>query len=93
MADNPQVNDAVVAEEEAFTEQQEGGEENQATVLLSLEELIKNHIASIDTLRDELKKHREMFADSFVNNETYREHEAKVKEANKAKSQARENIL
>jgi hypothetical protein len=92
MIDNPQVDDPTILEEDALAEQG-SSEENQATVLLSLEELIKNHIASIDTLKDELKKHREMFADSFINNETYRENEAQVKEANKKKSQTREQIL
>ena len=76
--------------EEAVTVDSEA---NQATVLLSLEELIKNHIQSIDKLRDEVKKHREMFADAFEGNETYRENEAKVKEANKVKSTTREQIL
>ena len=69
------------------------GVADQATVLLSLEELIKNHIQSLDKLRDELKTHREMFSDAFENNETYRENTAKVKEANKVKSQTREQII
>ncbi len=66
---------------------------DQATVLLSLEELIKNHIQSLEKLQDELKKHREMFADAFENSEVYREHEKRVKEVTKEKSQAREQIL
>lgn len=66
---------------------------DQATVLLSLEELIKNHIQSLDSLQDELKKHREMFADAFENSESYQQQEKKVKEASKDKAQAREQIL
>lgn len=65
---------------------------NQAAGLMSLEELIKNHIIAIDKLRDELKQQREMFEDSFNNNVTYREHVEKVKEANKAKSSVRQQI-
>jgi predicted nuclease with TOPRIM domain len=65
---------------------------NQAALLLSLEELIKNHIDSIAKLREELKAQREMFDDSFNNNPTYREHTEKVKEANKAKSSLKKQI-
>ena len=61
-------------------------------VLLSLEEMIKNNIESLDKLRVELKQQREMFEDSFANNPTYREHNEKVKEANKVKSQTRQQI-
>ena len=68
----------------------EGGDA--ATMLLSLEELIKNHIESIDKLKSELKQHREMFDDTFNNNPTYREHEAKVKEVTKAKSAVKQQI-
>lgn len=66
---------------------------NQAQVLLSLEEMIKNHISSIDRLRNEAKKMKEMFDDTFVNNETYRENDKKVKEANKAKATTRDSIM
>jgi len=71
---------------------EEKTEFNQAAGLMSLEELIKNHITAIDKLRDELKQQREMFEDSFNNNVTYREHVEKVKEANKAKSSVRQQI-
>lgn len=65
---------------------------DQAAMLLSLEELIKNHIESIDKLKLELKQHREMFEDSFNNSPTYREHLEKVKEVTKAKSQVKQQI-
>lgn len=63
-----------------------------ATAMLSLEELIKNHIESIDKLRDEIKQVREMFEDSFSNNPTYREHTERVKEVTKGKSSVRQQI-
>lgn len=66
--------------------------EDQANALLSLEELIKNHIESIDKLRVELKEQREMFEDSFNNNPTYHEHDEKVKEVTKAKNSVRQEI-
>lgn len=65
---------------------------DQATALLSLEELIKNHIDTIDRMRQELKEHREMFEDSFNNNPTYRELTEQAKEAAKKKNQARQQI-
>jgi predicted RNase H-like nuclease (RuvC/YqgF family) len=60
--------------------------------LLSLEELIKNHIDNIDKLKDEIKQSREMFEDSFKNNPTYRENEDKVEEAAKARNSVRTEI-
>lgn len=64
----------------------------QVDALLSLEELIKNHIDSIDKQRQELKQHREMFEDSFNTNPTYREHTEKVKEAMKGRASVRQEI-
>jgi predicted RNase H-like nuclease (RuvC/YqgF family) len=69
----------------------EGGSD-QATAMLSLEELIKNHIDSIDKLKEELKEAREMFEDSFNNNPTYKEHLEKVKEVSKGKNSVRQQI-
>lgn len=65
---------------------------NPAAGLLSLEELIKNHIDSIEKLKDELKQAREMFEDSFNNNPTYKEHTDKVKDVQKAKNSVRQQI-
>jgi DNA repair exonuclease SbcCD ATPase subunit len=62
-------------------------------VLMSLEEMIKNNIESIDKLRNELKQQREMFEDSFNNNPTYRENSERVKEVNKVKSTTRQQIM
>lgn len=90
-------------QEEVTLVEIEPGEENnspsdekeqfsKASALMSLEELIKNHIKSIDKLKGELKQQKEMFEDSFNNNPTYREHVEKVKEANKAKASVRQQI-
>lgn len=68
------------------------GGSDQAAGLLSLEELIKNHIESIDKLKLELKTQREMYEDSFNSNPTYREHDEKVKEVSKAKNAVRQEI-
>lgn len=66
---------------------------DQATALLSLEELIKNHIESIDKMRDEIRQVREMFEDSFGNNPTYREHTERAKKASKEKNSVRQQIV
>lgn len=85
------IQDAEIVEEE--TETPSGTAADQATVLLSLDELIKSHIASIDKLREELTQQRQMLEDAFVNNDTYQEHAKKVKEANKIKSETRQQIM
>jgi|SRR6185437_3054325 len=65
---------------------------DQAQGLLSLEELIKNHIESIEKLKLEVKQQREMYEDSFNSNPTYREHDEKVKEVSKGKNSVRQEI-
>ena len=95
---NPQSEEEVVVveetTEEVAVENSLSGSETsgQATVLLNLEEMIKSHIASLDTLRTEQKKHREMFEDSFNNNPTYRENAEKAKVAIKVKATTRQQI-
>lgn len=66
---------------------------DQSTVLLSLVELIKTNIDNMDKLQLELRKHREMFEDSFNNDPVYREHTEKVKEVTKAKSATKQQIM
>lgn len=67
--------------------------ENDATVLLSLEQLIKNHIGSIDKLKEEVRKQRQMLEDSFLSDTVYQEHMKAAKEAAKVKSATRAQIL
>lgn len=74
-------------------EQAEQSSASDATALLSLEELIKNHIDGLDRLREELRKNREMFDDAFNNDPLYREQLEKVKEVNKQKAATRTQIL
>jgi len=66
---------------------------NQSAVLLSLIELIKTNINSIDKLSLDLRKQREMFDDSFNNDPLYRDQTEKVKEANKVKSATKQQIM
>ena len=85
--------DQVVEEvQEAEIVTESAPSENHATVVLSLEELIKNNISMIDKLREEVKKNKQQHDDSFENNPTYRELTEKAKEATKAKAQVHQEI-
>ncbi len=66
--------------------------QSQPDEMLTLEELIKNHIQKIDELNEEIKNHKEMFEDSFNNDPLYREHTETVKKATKAKKAVRDQI-
>lgn len=63
-----------------------------ATVLLSLDAMIKSHIKSLDTLGVELKKKREMLEDTFANDPTFKEHAENAKKAAKIKAETRSQI-
>lgn len=67
-------------------------EANQATVLLSLEEMIKKYITRLDQLKVEVKKQREMYDDSFLNNPTFIENTEKAKVAAKDLLVTKKNI-
>lgn len=84
--------DGEVIEETVVTAEAEP-QDGHLQVLLSLEELVKNYIDSIEKLTDELKKHRQMFVDGFDNNPTYREIEEKVKTEDKKRLELRQQIL
>ncbi len=83
--DNEEV---VIAEEMDDDASQSSG----AATMLNLEELIKNHIDSIDKLKEELKTTREMYEDSFNNNPTYKEHVDQVKDVQRGKNSVRQQI-
>ena len=67
--------------------------QNQATVILSLEDLIKNHVGSIDKISVELKQQQEMINGVMLNDETHRLQEEAVKEATKVRNITRSEIL
>lgn len=79
--------------EEEKTDQVAGAEEDQSQVLLSLEEMIKSHIATIDRLGEETRKLKEMLADGFNNDAAFKEASDKVKEASKGRAHARSQIM
>ena len=85
------VDDASVDSNTLASDPLENGSDD-AAVLISLEELIKNHIETVDKLKVELRQHREMYEDSFESNPLYREVSEKAKEATKAKLAQKKQI-
>lgn len=68
-------------------------EETPAELLGNLETSIKEHIASIDKSKMELKKLKEMLSDMFANDATYQEHDKTVKAAVKIRTATKLELL
>lgn len=64
-----------------------------ASVMLNLEQMIKNHLTQIEQTREQLKKHQEMLDDIYLNDPTYQEHDKKAKEAVKIKNTTKSELL
>ena len=77
----------------AVTDSATTNQTDAASTLLNLESLIKNYLTKIDVLKEELKKEKEMFDDSLVNDAVYTEHLQKVIEATNIKNSTRKQIL
>lgn len=93
MDDNDQpIQDAEIIEPQNTSSN--GQSKGDATeVLLSLEQLIKTNISSIDKLKEELRVQKQMLADVFASSEIYKKHEKQTKEAAKLKVQTKLQIL
>lgn len=63
------------------------------TSLFTIENLIKTHISHIDTVKIELSKQIEMMDDILNNDSSYKEASDEVKEINKKKTEAKQNLL
>jgi seryl-tRNA synthetase len=68
-------------------------QESGAQVVLDLERLIKSNIAAMDKGKAERKKLKEMLESALENDETYRIHNEKAKEAAKTKAQTKFQIM
>lgn len=92
--DDNQLKDDVIDGEEVteIPVEGEGQVVSAADTLLNLEELIKNHIESTDKLKEEIKKVREMFEDSFINNPTYNEATIKLKDVAKGRNSIKQQL-
>src|SRR3989338_4356988 len=87
--DDPKIVDGeIVAESSASPSNQKAVSE-----MLNLEQLIKTTLTSIEKLKDELKLQREMFEDSFKNDETYIEHDKLAKEAARIRAATKKQLL
>jgi seryl-tRNA synthetase len=92
MIDTPNVpNDAEV--KDAVVVSGGSAAESAVDILLNIENLIKNHVASIEKLKVEAKKHAEMVEDAFENDATYKQHSEDAKKVNKIKNQTKSQIM
>lgn len=60
---------------------------------LNLENLIKNYITRIDSLKQDYKKQKSLFQDSFESDAVYVEHDQQAKEATRIKVETKLQIL
>ena len=67
--------------------------DNDAVLLMRIEEMIKTHIFQIDNLSDEISKHKEIVDDIFTNDESFQEHDKIAKEAARIRSKTKQEIL
>jgi predicted RNase H-like nuclease (RuvC/YqgF family) len=88
---DPDITDAVIVDDSDDTATPavvSGGE-----VIVNMEGMIKNYVASIDKLQIEAKKLKEMLDDIFNNDPTFKTHDEAAKQAAKVKQQTKAEIL
>lgn len=64
-----------------------------AVLLVRIEEMIKTHLSQIDTLAEDISKHKDIVDDIFVNDATFQEHDKIAKEAAKVRSKTKAEIM
>lgn len=69
------------------------GTNEAVTSLFQIENLIKTHVAHIDTVKTEMAKQVEMFNDVLNNDPGYKKAAEEGKEVNKKKAEAKQNVL
>lgn len=69
------------------------GTNAEVTSLFTIENLIKTHVNHIEAVKIELHKHAEMMADVLNNDEGYKKVAEEIKELNKKKTEAKQNVL
>lgn len=82
---------AVETEEQTVTVQEV--DQDNSTVYLSLENLIKSNLNTIDTLQKQFREQKEMVDNVLENDQTYRQHLEQAKEANNVKSSTKQQIM
>ncbi len=63
------------------------------TAVVDLTGLINSHLTTIENLKIELNKLKEMLDDIFTNDSTYQEHDKAVREASKVRANTKKQIL
>lgn len=66
---------------------------NQATVSLSLENLIRGHLGTLDKLRVQIAEHSDTLNNILENDPTYKEHAETAKKATKIKTGTKSEIM
>lgn len=67
--------------------------DNDAVLLVRIEEMIKTHISQIDNLQEEISQRRDMVNDIFTNDETYQQHDKLAKEATRIRTGTKQQIM
>lgn len=67
--------------------------EDQSTVFLSVENLIKSNLNTLDILQKQYREQKEMVDNVLENDQTYRQHLEAANEANKVKSATRQQVM
>ena len=74
-------------------DQQTPQPENDAILLLRIEEMVKTHISQIDKLKEDITKYKEMIDDIFTNEEVFQEHDKAAKESARIKNNTKKQIM
>lgn len=66
---------------------------NDAALLVKIEEMIKTHMSQIRELQEEASKYKDTQDDILLNDEIYQEHEKVAKEASRIKNNTKKEIM
>ncbi len=67
--------------------------DNDAALLIKIEEMIKVHISQVEKLEEDITKYKEMVDNIFGNDSTYQEHDKVAKEAAKIRAKTKSEIM
>lgn len=93
MDDNSSEPQVVIETEVVETDTATGELTNEATVMLSLEGLIKNNLIALDKLQTDLKKNQEMITNVLASDQVYQQHDESLKEAQKVRNTTKSEIM
>lgn len=68
-------------------------EENAATVSLSLENLIRGHLGTLEKLKLQIAEQSDMLSNVLLNDATFKQHEEEAKKATKVKTATKSEIM